>query len=200
MDSLDYIDTQMSLIQVSRSIFQRIQVDGSFLLQGLPFICIFLSMGMCVWPIFGARLLRSLWNFRRWIPSEKSHRLDYSLGLFGAIVPKVIFHGGVMRHVDPTWHSYVVFGYIQLESSTWNVGHVILSSTFFISIVLTLRASLVIFAHLSLGGFHTIVYHDIIFLLYILWDVVISIGKGNLYHVGPLPSIICIFYVMLSLS
>ena len=46
---------------------------------------------MRVWPIFGARLLISLWDFYHWIPGKESHSLDYSLGLFGAVGPEVIF-------------------------------------------------------------------------------------------------------------
>lgn len=78
----------------SRSNFHSLQVDGSLLLQISSFICIFLFTGMHVWPIFGARLLRSLWNFHHWIPGKKSHSLDYSLGIFGAVGPEVIFHCG----------------------------------------------------------------------------------------------------------
>jgi hypothetical protein len=63
----------------SGSNFQSIQVDGSLLLQISSFICIFLSMGMHVWLIFEARLLRSLWDFCCWIPGEKLQSLDYSL-------------------------------------------------------------------------------------------------------------------------
>ena len=59
----------------------------------------------------------------------------------------MIFHGGVMRHVDPMWHAYVALGYTDLASSTWLVGHLISSSTYFIGRVLTLGASYVIFAH-----------------------------------------------------
>ena len=100
-----------------------------------------LSTGMRVWPIFGTRLVRSLWSFRRWIPSEKSHKMNYSLGLFRAADLEVILYGGVMRHVDPTWHAYVALGHMQLASSAWHVGHVISSSTYFVSTILTLRAS-----------------------------------------------------------
>ena len=57
---------------------------------------------MRVWPIFGARLVKSLWDFHHWIPGEKSHRMDYSLGLFKAVDLEVIFDGRVMSHVDPT--------------------------------------------------------------------------------------------------
>ena len=68
-------------------------MNDLLLLQGSSFICIFLFMGMHVWPIVGARLLRSLWDFRCWILGEKSHSLDYSLGLFRAVGPEVIFIG-----------------------------------------------------------------------------------------------------------
>lgn len=72
-------------------------------------------MGMRVWPIFGVRLLKSLWDFHRLTLGEKSHRMDYSLRIFKAIASKVIFHGGAMRHVDSTWHAYVELGHTWLE-------------------------------------------------------------------------------------
>ena len=59
----------------------------SLLLLGPLFICIFLSTGIQVLPIFRARLLKSLWEFRPWIPCKKLHRLNYSLRLFEAIGP-----------------------------------------------------------------------------------------------------------------
>lgn len=74
----------------------------------------FLSTGMRVWPISWARDIRSLWDFRRWIPGEKSHMIDYLLGLFGIVGPEVIFIVGFMWHVDNTWH---------VELAWWHTGH-----------------------------------------------------------------------------
>ena len=91
MAFLDHLDTYM--YRGSRSNFQSIQVDGSLYLQISSFICLFLFIGMRVWPIFRARLLISLWDFHHWIPGKKSHNLDYLLGLFRAIGPEVIFIG-----------------------------------------------------------------------------------------------------------
>lgn len=73
--------------------------------------------------------------------------MDYSLGLFGAFGPEVIFHGGVMRHMDPTWHAYMALGHIELASSVWHVRHVTSSLAYFIGRVFTLEASYVIFSH-----------------------------------------------------
>ena len=44
-----------------------------FYIHDSLFICIFLSMGMHVSPIFWARDVRSLCDFRRWIPGKTSH-------------------------------------------------------------------------------------------------------------------------------
>ena len=61
-------------------------------------------MGMHVWPISRARDVRSLWDFCPWILGEKSHMIDYSLGIFGTVGLEVIFIVGLMWHVDPTWN------------------------------------------------------------------------------------------------
>ena len=47
------------------------------------------------------------------------------------------------------------------------------------------------------GNFTLCISWHYVLLFYISWDVVLSLGKGNLVHVGLLPSIICTFYVML---
>ena len=172
-----------------------VHVDDSFWLQGSSLYALFLSTGMRVQLIFWARFVKSLWDFRHWILDEKSHKMDYSLGLFRAVGSEVIFYGGVMSHMDPTWHAYMALVYSKFYSSAWHVGHVISSSTWSNGIVLTLGASYVIFAHWPLGGFHTMYSWLYILSLYIHWDIVYSLGKGywSCWPLLPLCSIS--FYV-----
>ena len=108
------LDTLLTHIHIFISSLQMAQVIGLFSILDLSFIYIFLSMGMCVEPISWARDVRSLWDFRHWIPGKKSHKIDYSLGLFSTIGSDVIFIVGLIRHMDPTWH---------VELAWWHTWH-----------------------------------------------------------------------------
>ena len=88
---LDILDTHMSSIQVLDPAFKVYRQMVHYYYRLSLFTCIFLFTRTCVQPINGARLFRSLWDFRRRIPKKRSHSLDYSLGLFGAIGLEVIF-------------------------------------------------------------------------------------------------------------
>lgn len=140
---------------------------------------------MCVWHIFGARLVKSLWDFHRWIPGEKSHRMDYSLSLFGAVCSEVIFHGGVLRHVDPAWHAYVTLGHTVLASLAWHVGHVISSSTWSIY-SFDSQSFICYICSLTPRGFHTMYYEILCFDdIFVHWHYIISLGKGTLAMLAP---------------
>lgn len=93
MALLDILDTHMSSIQVPDPTFRVYRWMVHYYYKLSLFTCIFLFTGIRVQPIIGARLLRSLWDFCHWILGEKSHSLDYSLGLFEAVGSEVIFIG-----------------------------------------------------------------------------------------------------------
>ena len=153
---------------------------------------------MRVWPVFGARLLRSLWDFRSWIPGEKLHSLDYSLGLFRAVRLEVIFHWGFWAMWTPRgipmWHSSIysrIFWFDMWDRSP------VSSSAFFVSTVRLSELHLYILSLTPKGDFTPLWVMTLYFYLYILWDIILSLGKGALAHFGPFLALY-VFYVMLS--
>lgn len=190
---LVHLDTHIAHIQVSIFSWQFIQLDSLLWLQG-PFMPIFLSTGMRAWLISWVILVRSLWDFRHWIPGENSRRMDYSLGPFGTVDVEVIFSGGVMWHVDPTWHGYVAYWsykelYLIMAYETCSPHHHH-SWTMIWSSIWTLSCW-------PLGGLHTMYYDTLYFHVISYRDIVLLLGKGILVTLGPLlslPSILC--YVM----